>query len=734
MVGYMTNIVHYLGYERFIDVRSPSPSIRTVRDVQRAIHPLQATADRVGRQVELFAENLDRLSQRTQKGPQKDCRDVLPTVNAFRKIAGDTVDSLRSIHFPEKQKLLSRSLRSRTRTSSGRSTPGITPSDHGEKQDSQTTLKDLQRWEEEEQTWKLLGLMLQVEYPVPAAVAEGSDIEGYHQRPASHDEVHPYSSERDVWNHYLSEHNDAWERHTVVEWLKGCADTSGQDIEVMIKDLEYGADRGSGLWAHSWLYTKEALKNQKRLRSWPQPLEPNSPGIDASLRTVDKSKSLVTQLDPDAITRQERSLETQDHYFERATWLACWEMIRRGKDWSYIREWCQERVEFWRAAAVRGDPRDLSNSDSISNSSWRTRALWRKTCALAAKQGGIDKYENAIYGILSGYLPSTLAVCDSWNDNLFAHYNSYLLVNFDKYLRQDFPDRVPQALAQQHATLHFKTSAGNRPYSGAQLVERMKRTEPTAKEAATPIKMLQGSLIAKSFDDFIVKQGVRLAQSANRRQKSKTILSMDSNLLEGTITANITIEDYDMLRILTHMLLIFQDMNIKIEGPDKRAAADNIVVAYMDFLGKAGKYQLLPLYAARLLPERAVNSLGRQLPLIHEHGERRIMMKLMEGFGIDVPAVLMTQLKLIILDAPPNPKSDTAFTSLVILEPTGKDMDRIRPIRQDFIGIDITDDENDLIRGFEWYLLLDGHWRQTMNMGAALYKHFLRKSMLTHEA
>ena len=713
--------------ERLIDPSDadpPSPSLRTVRDVHRAVQPLQATAERVGQQVEQFAENLDRLSQQTQRG-RKDCRGVLPTVTAFKKIARDTVKTLKSVHFPERQRQQSKSWRSRIRSSNGRSASGSAHSEHGDNQGSKTSVQDLQRWEEEEQTWELLSLMLQVEYPIEPSVAKELAIDDdYHQRPAQESELHRYSSEKDIWNNFLADHNDAWERHTVVEWLKKCADTSSQDIELVVKDLESGADRGSGLWAHSWLYSKEAIKGQKRLRSWPQALEPDSPGIDISLRNADKTKGLVTQLDPDAITRQGRSLETQDYYFERATWLACWEMVRRGKDWGYIREWCQERVEGWRAATMRGDPRDHSLN---LQAGWQTRTLWRRTCALAAKNGGIDKYENAVYGILSGYLPSTLAVCESWNDRLFAHYNSYLLAQFDNYLKEEFADRIPPALIQQHGAFGFKMSAGHRPYSAIQLIERMKRTEPTATESTNLLKMLQGSIIAKSFDDFAIKQGVRLAQSANAHGKSRIIPSIDNKLLEGSVTADISMTDYDMLRVLTHVLFIFQDLGIKIEEPERRIAADNIVVAYIDYLSKAGKHQLLPLYASRLLPDQAVVCLARQLPLIHDHRERQTMMKLMESYGIDLPGVLMNQLKLIILDAPPNPKSNTAFTSLMILEPPANNLDKVRPVRRGFIGDTITNDEHDLIRGFEWYLLMDGHWRQTMNMGAALYKHFLRQ-------
>ena len=152
---------------------------------------------------------------------------------------------------------------------------------------------------------------------------------------------------------------------------------------------------------------------------------------------------------------------------------------------------------------MHGDPRDPSGVNPSPSAGWQTRALWRKTCALAAKDGGVDKYENAVYGILSGYLPSTLAVCDNWNDCIFAHYNSYLLTHFDKTVKQEYADRIPPAPGQEHGGFSFKTSAGHRPYSAIQLIERMKRTEPTAKQGTSLIKMLQGSIIAKSFDDFV---------------------------------------------------------------------------------------------------------------------------------------------------------------------------------------------------------------------------------------
>ena len=697
-----------------------SPTFPTISDVQRALHPLQATADRVGKQVEKFAENLDRLSTINQQKIHADCRHVLPLVNAYKKIAGDTVKHLGSMHGIERQRELSKKTRRRVRSSSGRSTPR--PASRGDRAVA-TTVEDLKRWEQEEHTWDLLDLILQVEYPIPdsARSQAGSNL----VRPSKDHQVHRYSSEKEIWDSFLASDDLAWGRHVVVGWLQKSADRKGQDIEQVVEELEACADRGSGLWAHSWLFTKEAIKGQKRLRSWPKALDPDDPGLDAALLNSEKTKPLVTQLDPDAITRQGRSLEKQDNYFERAMWLACWEMVRRGKDWNYVREWCQERVEGWRAAAMRGDPRSsLFNTPSAPT--WQSRALWRQTCALAAKDGGIDEYENAVYGVLSGYLPSVQKVSRCWDDYLFAHYNSYLLHSFDRYVRTNFSDRVPKAVTEKTGSFNLSMLGGQREQNARDIVENMKQMEATMEEAKDAFKMLQGSLIANSFENFAFTHGIALAEVANAGARSKIIPLPSPRLGKGSITAPITMDDHDLLRMITHIIFIFQDL-----GHDFRQehteAMENIVVAYIDYLGKAGKQQLLPLYASRLSAKRLLSCLGRQLPAIQEHGERQTFIQLMKQYGISVPGVLSRQLQMIIADTTPEGTMFPEYPPIPILEHSRRDAMALRQIQPNFIGDSITDDQYDLIHGFEWYLLMDGHWTQTMTIGALIYKHLLRK-------
>ncbi|KAL9043087.1 MAG: hypothetical protein Q9180_000120 [Flavoplaca navasiana] len=678
-----------------------TPAWPTISDVHRALRPLQADADRVGKQVEQFAETLDRHCNDTRGKPQDNCTHALKVVNGYRRIARSTVQYLQEIHAPEKQEQASGTVETTSRNSYGESSHS-------------TTVDDLEQWQQEEQTWHLLGVMLQVQYPSQSPSHHALSGE-YLVRPTIELELNQYSSESEVWSQFLAKDDQAWERHCVVQWLKTCAMESAPAIEDVVRELETDADRGSGLCAHSWLYTKEAIKGQKRLRSWPQALAPDSPGIDTSLRNADKSKSLVTQLDPDAVTRQARGLEHQDVNYERATWLACWEMLRRGEDWNSIRGWCQDHVENWRAIAVRQDTHHYLFSEGKASSSgtaagWQSRALWRKVCALAAQSDGADQFEAAVYGAVSGHLPSMKKVCCRWNDYLFAHYNCYVLGAFDEFIARSLPNWLPHSLSDKAGLLKSHMTNGNRAISGKQFVTSMRELKTTSEEAKRPFKLLQGSLIGKSFDEFVRNNGTLLVQNMNRLGSSssyaKFIQNVEKSQAEGKIPVLIKPDDYQIIRLVSHICLIYKGLGVPTPG------AENFLDAYISFLSRAGKQQLLPLYASFLSWERAISCMAREIRLVVDIGERQTMMRLMKQYGINLERVLNKQLRMSIERSQDHDEKESGYQRLCILD--SKKQGEMRTIKNDFMGSAITDDQHDLINGFEWYLLLDDCWDETM--------------------
>ncbi|KAI9775472.1 MAG: Nucleoporin nup84 [Geoglossum umbratile] len=735
---------------------------------------LRYSASRAGREVEDFAECLDRMHPRKEHDPETLYDNAFKLVRSYQTIAQNTVKRLRKEHAPKRQRLLNERWRRRVQGINEEMLEDNDPDFEGGEDElgddvldsAITIMEELKRWEQEAQTWDLLALMLGLQYTKPGLDMAKEKTE----KLKSIGEVTRYTSEEKIWERFMIEDDVAKERQTILSWLRRTAESSGKDIEIIVKQLEEGAERGKGLWAHGWLYTKEAVKAQKRLRTWPQVLDPSSPSIAKLHLNSSKNQQLVTQLDPDAITRQSRALESQDEYFERAIWLACWEMLRRGKSWNQVREWCRERVEGWRSVSMRGGqvawdsvidekmggalPRDTGLSGGPQDllgakiSGNRSRALWRRTCFALARRGGVDPYERAVYGILSGDLPSVQTVCRTWDDLLFAHYNSLVVCQFDKYLQSNYPDRIPPALSNKFGLFDSVQYHGDSQNISRNLIDALGAHNISSQEAKQALKKIQGSIISRRFPEFVYRQGIAISKVANGVQRSKIIPMLRETGIPNQSPSGILAEEYighnnaDALRVTVHALLIFQQLGFDISGSPELVATENVIVAYIQYLSSIDKLDLVPLYASRLSKLRSELTLGRMMLDVTEHSERERMVKLMQGLNINAEEVVKTQMGLLLTDlareedgndakAAGGMGDDKIIPQIVILEPSADPLQMGQQIRLDFITHELSQVESMLISSFEWFLAVEGMWFETFHTGARLYKRFLRRGRLT---
>ncbi|KZF26323.1 hypothetical protein L228DRAFT_206565 [Xylona heveae TC161] len=710
-----------------------------------ALHPLRAAAERVGREVEKFAENLDRLNPLNQRDASSTYHSVIGLVKSYQDISLDAVERLRKRYDKDLKARLTERMSRRAQAvcfdEKNAQSQSLSANDsrvsyaNGDTTTS-TVLEDLENWQMEADTWILFGLLLEFQYPPPNYGKVKGDML------SALANITQYSSEHVIWEKFLIDDDMARERHLILKWLESTADTSEGDVDILVQQLENKTNAGKSLCSQGWMHTKAAIKHEKRLRSWPQAVDPMSPGISTSHRSSDTSDGLVTQLDPDAATRQGLALETQDYFSEKAVWMVCWEMLRRGKSWETIREWCQDNLEGWRAIILRGtrpsdehlisklvDPVDEKSPDAFLGSfsrKNRSGVLWRRVCYASAKAGGMNKYERAVFGTLGGDIDSVEPVCQNWDDHLFVHYNSLLLTQFDDYLRQNFPRRAPQTLTQKFASLDSVQLHGEAKSVGQRLMSRLKVHPTTREEARQPMKMIQSALIAKSFGDFVYQQGLALSIFANERTKSKIIPPLPGEVLDGTLESYIRPQDYNSLRVIAHMLLIYIDLGFEIGEGRRRVAIENVLVAYIDFLRLAGKWTMIPLYASKLSADRRHLVLGRLLIDVTDNAERSQQMRLMKGLGIDVVAVLNMQFKMVMSDCKSREKDGFKMAPFELLENRQSSAVSGRALRDSFMGDDISDDDEILIRSFEWYLFLDGYWVETFLAGSSLYKRFLR--------
>lgn len=588
---------------------------------------------------------------------------------------------------------------------------------------SALSAEETKRIEGEIQTWDLIRRLLPLRH---AASRANPFDEGQHNNDSG-----------DLLQDFLRRNPVAQERYAVLQWLQANA-AAGPDIDTMVEDLQRNADRGDVI-AHGWLHTRSKIKLRKSMTGWPQLLERQTPSIAESHLTSDGAP-LVTNLDPDAVTRQDRNLEPQDEYFERAIWLGCFEHLRRGNSLEEISDWCQERTEMWRAISMSALLFSDEKQDKVDTAP-ESLALWRRTCYALARNRGSDQHERAVYGILSGDINSVESVAKTWDDYLFAHYNALLRTQLDSFILGKCPPDVASNLTQSFQVFDAVQFYGNEAVE-KRLMRSLELKPDIKDEAQEPVKALQASFIANDTAHHLFEQGLLIELSNPTRSFAAAMVGED--LVEHKY---FSLEQYDGLRIVTHvyilqLLMEQQDAedNLQTEKQPQnwRFTQECIVGAYAEYLRRASLQELIPLYCSIVEAPRCYKILSHNLIYEDDHNQRLIQLKLVKKAGIDVLQFVEEQAKLmyheLTVDAElaQRPPPEIKFRIVDAGRPTSR---QGRAIKADFFGEEedaIETKDEHLIRSIEWLALVHEKWPQVFSMGTKAYKYFLSKSSNPH--
>ena len=569
--------------------------------------------------------------------------------------------------------------------------------------------------EREAQTWDLLRRVLPLRHPNAEGTSQLSRLDVVADRLPGHD-----SGLRS----FFQTNSVAKERRAILQWLQSNA-ASGPDIDGLTRDLQQNADRGD-IIAHGWLHTRSSIKLKKSVTGWPHLLDQQSANMSAT-HTTSSGAPLVTQLDPDATTRQGRKLQPQDEYFERAIWRGCFEHLRRGSSLQTIRDWCQERTEMWRAISMSGMllSADDSDDDVAADAEPSALALWRRMCFGLARQGGSDDYERAVYGVLSGDILSVEKVARTWDDFLFAHYNALLRTQIDTFILEHCTPgdaaNLTQAFPSFDAVQFHSEDAG----VDKRLIRFLESQAGIKDDAFDPNKALQASILAREVEDYLYNQGRAMAVAPVERVQGRKYF---------------TPEQHDGLRIVSHvyaLMALLEELESRnltfprtVKSPERRASEENILAQYAGFLRRAGLQELIPVYCSILEVPRRYEVLSENL-IMEPTTERRIeLLNLMKRANIDGAQFVKTQATLLYNSvAQDSAKTFEAKTGFRIIE-EGPPTPRFgRKIKADFFGEDpehIEDAHEKLILALEWLMNVDETWPEVLSFGTKVYKFFLR--------
>ncbi|KAE8145807.1 107-domain-containing protein [Aspergillus avenaceus] len=684
-----------------------TPELFTSAGAQEALHPLRRTADRVTRQIEAFAEKLDRFKQKGRSDELENYKAAYHLVKSYQTIAQDAMQDI------SKQNTLKRA---KMGWSNSRS--------NGVSSEDPRTQEELQRLQLEANTWQLLHNLIGISDPQSKASMKQNQETALQN-------LHRYSTDREVWEKFIGADHYALECVIIMKWLEHTSKTAVQDIDSLISELEKQAERGQGLWTHGWLYTKETIKGQKRLRAWPQPLEPNDPTVTASLLISEKSDPLITQLDPDAVTRQKQKLQKQDQFHERATWMTCWKMLRQGESWTKIREWAEARLESWRAVSLCGasvdekascgqrTPADDATTRLMNR---RSQDSWRTACSALARSQGTEDFERAVYGLLCGETEAAFKVCQSWDDYLYVYFNSVVLSRYQGFCKQ-FQRKLTHSPAVQVAFV--PEPAGYADVN--KFVAAAKGNDRVGVEARNPYRTIQAAILGKGYDSFFSS----LAKGVSQAASSKGDMSFVPDLPPAQIDDSFLIaaEDGDALRIATHLYIVAGSLgHLRTDTHFVNNTSIN-VIGYIANLEEAALFDLIPLYVSLLPKYQEYPVLGQILIEIVDPRERRLQVRLMEKHGIDIEAVLEAQWKWVTgsASAVEHPRTLKRFPKVV----RRKDgLPEAVPVKKDYIGTDLSGTEDKVIRSLEWLRYADGQWGRICQLGALLYKQFFATGRL----
>ncbi|CEJ93341.1 hypothetical protein VHEMI08934 [[Torrubiella] hemipterigena] len=583
---------------------------------------------------------------------------------------------------------------------------------------------EMRSLEEEIQTWDLVRRLFPLRHADSAAMSFDRDtiVNGSHR---NNDAVHEF----------LLTDSLAQERRAVLQWLQNNA-ASGPDIDTLVEDLQKNADRGD-IIAHGWLHTRSAIKLRKSMTGWPHLLDKQSPSI-AQSHVSSAGAPLVTQLDPDAITRQGRKLEPQDEFFERAIWLGCFEHLRRGSDPEVIREWCQDRTELWRSISMSAMLLPTNDFDRSIDASPESLALWRRMCYGLAKHGGSDDYERAVYGILSGDISSVEKVSESWDDFLFANYNALLRTQIDNYLLSQCPADAVSTLTQSFSVFDALQFHGGKDNVEKKLISTLESRKSIQAEAMQPTKALQASFLSQEMSRHLYEQGLAVTEDARKARLSLLLRRSDNDELKVAKQKFFGLNQADGMRIVAHIYIL----NTLIEQLDAnegksvqdtpahwRYTQENILAAYTDYLRRANLPELIPMYCSILEAPRRYEVLSWNLIHETEAKQRLVQLKLIKNAGVDVVRFVETQAAMLFDELSKTPERLAASNQFSILAPGSKASKQARGIQADFFGDDegeIETRHEHMIRALEWLMLVHETWPKVFSIGTRVYTHFLK--------
>uniref|UniRef100_A0A3Q0SKP4 Nuclear pore complex protein n=1 Tax=Amphilophus citrinellus TaxID=61819 RepID=A0A3Q0SKP4_AMPCI len=454
----------------------------------------------------------------------------------------------------------------------------------------------------------------------------------------------------------LQQENCTWRligslyRYLVVDWLESIAKDQIGDFS---DNIEFYAKNVC------WENTLHALKMRRK---------------SGTSFTV----PLVTELDPDAPLRQQRPLADLDREDDARLLKNLFTLIRAGMT-EEAQRLCKRCGQAWRAATLEGwklyhDPNMTSGSVELQPVEGNPhRGIWKACCWRMAEEEQLNRYERAIYASLSGNLKPLLAVCDSWEDCVWAYFR----VMVDSLVEKDL---MSSGMAHQE-------------------VETL------------PREYLEANwTMEKVFEELQASESKRVLEETREHyhviQRFVILGDLDGLLEEFSdwLTASKPLPSH-LLRFMTHLVLFFRSLGLAL----KEEVCIDVLKAYVSLLIRDQQTDLVASYVGQLPAELATAQYAAFLETVTQPELHPRCLQLATDAGLDVSSIT----KLVVETV--RQRDDTEFTHHSQTLETGT-------TKEDQRKIDVID----------WLLDNPAHRAEALKQSNAIMRKFL--ALQKHDA
>lgn len=460
----------------------------------------------------------------------------------------------------------------------------------------------------------------------------------------------PSESERVVVEQLFQRDAVIRQSQLVVDWLESIAKDQIGDFS---DNIEYYAKNVC------WENTLHALKMRRK---------------SGTAMTV----PLVTELDPDAPFRQQRPLADLDREDDARLLKNLFTLIRAGMT-EEAQRLCKRCGQAWRAATLEGwklyhDPNLNSGNQMLQPVEGNPqRGIWKACCWRMAEEEQLNRYEKAIYASLSGNLKPLLAVCESWEDYVWAYFR----VMVDSLVEKDL---MSSGMAHQE-------------------VETL------------PREYLEANwTMEKVFDELQASESKRVLEETKEHfhiiQKFIILGDLDGLLDEFSdwLLATKPLPSH-LLRFMTHVILFFRSLGLAL----KEEVCVNVLTAYVDLLIRDQQIDLVASYVSQLPSDLATVQYASFLESITQPELRPHCLELGTEAGLDV----------------------TAITKLVVENVRGRDETEFTHHSQT-LETGTTKDDQKKIDIIDWLLFDPAHRAEALKQSNAIMRNFL--ALQKHDA